>query len=383
VERAFLAAVVLVLAVSAAGAAPHSRDTRFVSHRDGAGTALTPQGNGPAREPAVVLGSDERVRITDTDLYPYSAIAYLDVFHDTYLTNCTGTFIGPDVLLTAAHCLWDSEEGYAGDIIVTPGKSDSFEPFGSEFAYDWIVPQPWIDSAATDSLWDYGIVVMVDGALGNEVGWLPVGNYSTQTLARPDFQPAVVGYPGDIGGGTQMWGDSRDAFLAVNDYNYEYFIDTAAGQSGSAIFSTNDAEDFFGYIVGIHVSGGVTHNEGTRIESTTLADIIEWCSGGYCSVDYYTEGQGDTHTWGDIDCNGLTPVDALKILIKDGGGNPNTNNCPALGDIVTVNAVQIEWGDTDCNGLTPVDALKILIKDGGGNPNTNNCPALGDEVVLA
>jgi hypothetical protein len=43
----------------------------------------------------------------------------------------------------------------------------------------------------------------------------------------------------------------------------------------------------------------------------------------------------------------------------------------------------VEWGDVDCNGLTPVDSLKILIKDGGGSPGSNGCPILGTEVIVS
>jgi V8-like Glu-specific endopeptidase len=174
----------------------------------------------PVRSPQQVIGEDGREHVEDTTEYPYSAIAYLDIFVGLDEYQCTGTFIGPDVLVTAAHCLWDKDFGFVGDIIVSPGQDGlaGAPPFGSEFAFDWAVPSEYIQHNGTDSTWDFGIVVMNDGNLGNTVGWLQVGNLQTNTLMRPDFQPAVIGYPFDLGDGGHMWGATQPEFLDVDDF---------------------------------------------------------------------------------------------------------------------------------------------------------------------
>ena len=38
------------------------------------------------------------------------------------------------------------------------------------------------------------------------------------------------------------------------------------GAGGSAVFSLNSSKYYFGYIVGIHVRGGTTANEASRID---------------------------------------------------------------------------------------------------------------------
>ena len=258
---------------------------------------LADAGLGPARRPAretppgpvtgqAVLGTDERIEIIDTESYPWSAIVYLELYDmDGYAGSCSGTFIGPDTVLTAAHCLY-SEGAWIEDVVVVPGKSGDYEPFGWEYAENWWVPDAWID-LGEPSEWDWGVIKMEDSFLGDLVGYLYVANLLTATLEQDDFGPAIVGYPGDKPEGT-MWGGIVDAFLEVGRFQLTYFIDTAPGQSGSAIISTQDGP-LLGAIVGVHTQGQAGFNSGSRVDEELLDDILLACDVMFCTVDYYVE----------------------------------------------------------------------------------------------
>lgn len=107
--------------------------------------------------------------------------------------------------------------------------------------------------------------------------------------------PAIFGYPGDADPPDTMWGFAAEAFVDVGEYGLYYDIDTAAGQSGSAIFLLHD--DFLGSIVGIHTTGisedgqGVM-NRGSRIEQELLDDILLGCWEMECEIEYFVEEPG-------------------------------------------------------------------------------------------
>ena len=59
---------------------------------------------------------------------------------------CTGTLITPTVVLTAAHCVYDEEEGgefCEGTMTITPGFYNGSGPFGLAVPADYIIWSEW------------------------------------------------------------------------------------------------------------------------------------------------------------------------------------------------------------------------------------------------
>ncbi|MEP6870826.1 MAG: trypsin-like peptidase domain-containing protein [Anaerolineaceae bacterium] len=246
---------------------------------------------------ASVIGEDERIQIPDTTVFPFSAIAYLELFNDAneVFAVCSGTFVGPDALLTAGHCLWDNTRGTwnAKRIRVIPAKEEAFEPFGSEFATDWWVPDGFLETGGSIDF-DWGLIRLPDVRLTLDTSWLAVAVLPTAALRDPEFTPAIVGYPVDKPAQT-MWGQARRAFTAVEAYRLFYDIDTSAGQSGSAIWSLSPGRTL-GYVVGIHTqgSGGTGDNSGSRIDRELLDDLRAGCAVMGCTIDSIIDGEPAT-----------------------------------------------------------------------------------------
>jgi len=281
----FLALVFAALVVPLPAADAEVPAARGFAHHDARATGeiLPPVASGGVTGQAV-LGPDERIPIQDTTVFPFSAIAFLEL-EDAYgevFASCTATFIGPDALLTAGHCLWDDSIGDWGaeHIRVVPGKDGDYEPFGSQYASDWWVPDNYALSG--ESEWDWGVIKLPNDLLSHDTGWLSVTVAPTDVLEAPGFFPTIVGYPGDQDWGT-MWGDLRTEFAVVDDFRLYYEIDTAAGQSGSAIWSFADGPTL-GLIVGIHTQGGASLNSGSRIDEELLDDILFGCEVMECLI---------------------------------------------------------------------------------------------------
>ncbi len=174
----------------------------------------------------------------------------------------------------------------AEHIRVIPGKDGDFEPFGSEYASDWWVPDQYALSGST--LWDWGLLKLPNDLLAFDTGWLGVTVADTEALEDPGFEPAIFGYPADKPLGT-MWGMIRPAFFLVEDFRLLYDIDTAAGQSGSAIWSAAEGP-YLGLVVGIHTQSGLFNN-GSRIDHELLDDLLVGCDAMECTIDVVTAPQ--------------------------------------------------------------------------------------------
>ena len=77
-----------------------------------------------------IFGNDDRVKLTDTD-YPWRTIVKIRSTNDASLgwSGCTGTLVGPDLLLTASHCLQDREGKIHSDIRFYPNFIDGKGPY--------------------------------------------------------------------------------------------------------------------------------------------------------------------------------------------------------------------------------------------------------------
>jgi hypothetical protein len=198
-----------------------------------------------------------------------------------------------------------------------------------------------------------------------------------------------------------MWFGAKNAFLSVDQFTLDFDIDVAHGQSGSAIFSANVNQPFFGYIVGIVTEGHPTFNSGTRIDSSLLLDILTGCSVMNCSISAYIENgptvtpepaptNSPAHTAvpthspaptpshlptptppggqieGDLNCDGFVSVADVTLGLRLVAGLGTSLQCNAAADV-------------DCNGiangLDVLDLLRFVVHL--QSLITGNCPAIG------
>ncbi|MFB6817576.1 trypsin-like serine peptidase [Streptomyces sp. NPDC056347] len=229
---------------------------------------------GPPPDPAeTVHGPDDRAQVSDTTSYPWRVHASLLITaNDSSTWLGTAWFISAQTLATAGHCVYINNSGVPGrdgwvrSIQVMPGRDGDKLPYGFVTSTVFHAAAGWTDSG--DENYDYAALV-IPTDLGNTTGWLGLGTWPDAALLATIGN--ISGYPCDKPNGTE-WFASRQ-ISSVTPTKVYYDIDTAGGQSGSAVYRDVDGER---YSVAIHAYGGNTVNSGTRITPEVYDNLSSW-----------------------------------------------------------------------------------------------------------
>lgn len=219
-----------------------------------------------------IPGEDGRKRVKVPTQWPDCVHSKLDLYFNDQPDGGTGVLVGPHLLLTAAHNVFDQEGGariWAKKVSVYPALNEDQVIEQAEGIGVWIYEQ-WFKDENPE--FDIALIVL-NKALGSIFGWRGLYCPNDQTLGvLQDIQKfCITGYPGDKGC-KQMWTMAHK----LNRWNNEqlfYVIDTACGQSGSGIEIRRQDEE---YVIGVHTNGGATENRGTRLSQEKFRTLIFW-----------------------------------------------------------------------------------------------------------
>jgi glutamyl endopeptidase len=222
--------------------------------------------------PESTIGADERVRVFETDKFPWRAICHLRIysrFGDEYIA--TGWMIGPRTIITAGHCVYLPEMGgWAERIAVSPARNGRDRPFSTLSATKFHSVRGWTVSGKREH--DYGAIVLPEDQALPEVGALGYSIYEVPKLVGSYVN--LAGYPADKDQGTTMWWSARRS-IEANETVFFYDADTAAGQSGAPVWRL-DPGSGRRVVVGIHTNGARTGNSAVRINRRVFQNLRRW-----------------------------------------------------------------------------------------------------------
>lgn len=191
-----------------------------------------------------VFGKDDRVQVTSTK-FPWSAIGYLN-------TACTGSLVGRDLVLTAAHCVIDSKTQKLNNInTFYPNRINGQSPDSSSISYIW-----WGTSNPDKYREKDWALLRLSKALGDKFGYFGIKSLNeNEMLASVATQ---VGYSENFQNGKTAGAHIGCRIIKKTSNNlYLHNCDAGRGSSGGPIFSWwNNLPYIFALNVAEYRNGG-------------------------------------------------------------------------------------------------------------------------------
>ena len=188
----------------------------------------------------------------------------------------TGVYIGPNCVLTAAHCVYiHNKGGWASEIEVIPGLNiEPNRPFGSTKSNDFYCPNLYLEKATDETRQPYDFAAIITPqAFGDQVGYIGFSSLTDQEFEK--LLITISGYSGDKPDNAPGEAQSKDTkeISDTTDTLLIYELDTEGGGSGSPVITQRNNKI---YACGIHNIGSISFNSGTRITDSIHAKIKEW-----------------------------------------------------------------------------------------------------------
>lgn len=224
----------------------------------------------PEISPFVIFGKDNRVPITNPNLYgQYRNTVYIETTNakgETY--RGTGFMVGPNTVATNGHIVYNPSNG--GDNWVTSAKivparkpGTDWAPYDTAKAIAYECGGNWADYQDANDDWG---IIRLDKHIGDKTGWL--GLY-WQSGSYNGTKVMLNGYPKEVEGKDTWTMYRSDGTITISEARMlkSNDLDASGGNSGGPCYIWDDS---YGYTaIGI-LQGGIGESY------TTILRIDQW-----------------------------------------------------------------------------------------------------------
>ena len=234
---------------------------------------------------------DKRERIENTEAWPnrVHGLVLAEYPNDKNGIELwgTGTLIGPNLVITAAHNIYDHDlEKRAKSVKFIPGLNGKTAPFNKIGVKRFFYPEEFANEPGKKE--DFALLIL-DENIGDKIGY-----FGMNVLSEAEIKAKVVnitGYPQDKieekDEFYEMWGMSGKV-EEVDKEHISYKIATYRGQSGSSVYykeedenkneNENENENEY-YVIGVHKKYNQLYdiNQATVLNEKRFSQIQDWC----------------------------------------------------------------------------------------------------------
>lgn len=217
-----------------------------------------------------VIGTDTRTEVVDENMPPYKAIVLLIMKYGNELYRGTGFLIKDNVVLTAAHNVYDLTLKQPADEVYIIGEQRDAAHVRTYTGLK--VSINYVTGNSQGGQYDWGLIKM--NAAMTDLGTINVCR-TVDVPASVLKDVLIAGYPGmaQEESTTDMWEADGPVQYYQASGVLAYTISTSAGNSGSPVMV-----DYGGCrtAIGIHVIGSVNSNYAKAIDDEVVTAINEF-----------------------------------------------------------------------------------------------------------
>jgi V8-like Glu-specific endopeptidase len=205
------------------------------------------------RSASVNITTNKIDRIQQTTAFPWNTVGFLRIEDKgAQYTTCTGTMLAPRVVITAAHCFKDGQQG---EFVLARNRTETPYP---AVPIQRVMLLSEYEKQSFNNNFDLAFVILAKSPVRNTIGFVPVGVVQDAHFQLSQTTPLLLlaaGYPTHSETSTEAGSlmlsattTYRNSSLPDKSNQFEHKAFSKEGTSGGAIFALDPVYNQFALV---------------------------------------------------------------------------------------------------------------------------------------